>query len=112
MAIAVQKISEKEKIFALEHHFNKKLRAYERSNNIFGWIFLFEDGTEGELGEGEEISAMRWRQTPRSFCASCGEKLHVGNIDWLGRCEYSVARFWNKARKVFWHRYLKERLKV
>jgi hypothetical protein len=104
MAIAVQKINDKEKFFALEHYWNKKLRSYERSYSTLSWIFLFEDGTEGELREGEEITAMRWREKPESFCLSCGESLHVGTFDRLGRCENSLKLFWEKVRKVFCHR--------
>lgn len=39
---------------------------------------------------------MQWREKPKSFCVSCGDSLHVGAFDRLGRCEQSQRTFWER----------------
>jgi hypothetical protein len=55
------------------------------------WFSYLKDGTEGEFSEREDIS--RWRHNPKSFCLGRGRDIHVGTIDWLGRCEDTVRDF-------------------
>lgn len=44
-----------------------------------------------------------------SVCVSCGESHIETKFDFAERCENKLKKIWENARKVYWHRYLKNR---
>lgn len=45
-------------------------------------------------------------EEPEPPCKSCG-KVHNSKLDFLGRCDNTLKKFWEKVRKLYWHRYAK-----
>ncbi len=110
MAIATNKEIYYRDIFErVEHQTGKKLRSWKRDHSSMMIYFLFEDNSIGVIQEdvafGGGIEDIDLRDIPKSFCASCGEEWHVSSFDWQGRCNVSVKKFWEKVRKIYWHRY-------
>lgn len=97
----------------VEHKTGKKVRSWKRDDASLNIFFLFEDGTMGAVREGMMIDGplpeIHPYEVPKTFCTSCGEEWHAATFDWQGRCGVSVKNFWNKVRKVYWHRYIKNK---
>ena len=95
----------------LEHITGKKVKSWERDYCSNGTNVLFSDGTYTLLQEGQRLDPrdIKYYAIPESYCACCGERAHVGYVDWAGRCEVYLKNFWKKARKVYWYRYLKNK---
>ena len=110
MATARRKIDlDRSALARVGHYFNDPVRECVPDPASLSYVFLFQSGREGVLQEGCDLSAMQFRERPKTFCVSCGEEPHVSTFDWLGRCQHSITKFWNRARKVYWHRYSKEK---
>lgn len=94
--------------YQIYRHTGKVAVGVAYSPNTLGIHVLFEDGMEGFLTEGDSIDGIQIREKPKHFCASCGEEDHgPGTFDQLGRCHISKGRFWEKVRRLFWHRHSK-----
>lgn len=94
----------------IEHQTGKKLKSWKRDHASLLIYFLFEDGSIGAIREGGSFDQIfDVRDMPKSFCVSCGEEWHASTFDWQGRCQTSVKNFWQKVRKVYWHRYSKNK---
>ena len=96
----------------LEHVTGKKVRSYERSYNSRRIQVLFTDETMISLGEGEALNPdhLVYERPLGYFCVSCGERSHGAcEYDWRGWCTTTVKNFSEKMRKVYWHRYLKNK---
>ncbi len=70
---------------------------------------LFEDGSEGLLGEGESLERIQIIPKTKYYCLSCGKEAHSVPLDYAGRCTETLKNLWNNARKVYWHRYSKNK---
>lgn len=96
----------------VEHQTGKKLRSWKQDSASLMTYFLFEDGTMGALSMGdmiENVFDIKPYDVPKSFCVSCGEEWHASSFDWQGRCGTTVRNFWKRVRKVYWHRYSKNK---
>lgn len=95
----------------IEHLVGKKVLTYKRLPERHATIFLFTDHTSATIDEGVYVAneTIKLEPIPKSFCASCGEDMHAGIVDYFGRCEITLKNFWKKARKVYWHRYSKSK---
>lgn len=101
-------------IHRIEHHTSKKVLSWEQCYNRFGFDIYFTDETALYLAEGEALpdnpEELEYKPLPGSICVSCGEKRHGASVwNWKGQCSLTVKTFWEKARKVFWHRHLQAR---
>lgn len=91
----------------IEHLTGKKVLSWEENNYKDSISIYFTDGTQLELRQGYEFPKNpEYKKITEGICISCGEHSHCGYIDGLGRCSITVKNFWNKVRKIFWHRYL------
>lgn len=98
----------------VEHKTGKKLRSWKNDISSMRTFFLFEDGSMGAVSNGMmldgEIPEIEDYEIPKSFCVSCGEEWHqASSFDWQGRCSSSLRKFWENVRKVYWHRYIKNK---
>lgn len=115
MAIASNREIYYENMFKyVEHKTGKKLRSWKKDQCSLKIFFLFEDGSMGVIEEGMmidgDIPEIKAYDIPKSFCASCGEEWHqASQFDWQGRCAVSLKKYWNNVRKVYWHRYIKNK---
>lgn len=97
----------------IEHKTGKRVRSWKSDQSSMSIFILFEDGSMGVIENGyDEVLDIQPYEVPKSFCASCGEEWHVSKFDWNGRCETRLRNFWKKARKVYWHRYIKNNSKT
>lgn len=48
-------------------------------------------------------------KAPTPKCKSCGQNYHDSKFDWRGRCDKTVAKFWDKVRVLHYHRALQQR---
>lgn len=87
------------------HQTGKRVRSWMRNATSFTTSILFEDGTEGIVAEGERFSEVMQLPEVKRFCVSCGQDMHFASFDWMGRCNHTVRHFWEKVRRVYWHRY-------
>jgi hypothetical protein len=93
----------------LEHMTGKKVKSIQRDPGRFGRWVLYTDGTAQYVEEGGMFKVGEFVDPPKSICVSCGEESHFGSWDFAGRCATTMKNLWKKARKVYWHRYLKNK---
>jgi len=93
----------------VEHKTGKKVKSIVRDYQRMGRWMLFEDKTVLYVEEGAELVFGKYQDYPKSICVSCGEEMHVSSWDWQNRCSVTLKKFWEKVRKVYWHRYLKNK---
>jgi hypothetical protein len=94
----------------IEHLTGKKVKSYKRFLDRNTKIIIFTDNTCIELNDYELIDRkIVFKPIPKSFCACCGEESHIGYFDWNGRCEIYLKNWWKKIRKIYWHRYIKNK---
>lgn len=94
----------------IEHKTGKTVKSWQRDYASLRVIFIFTDNTCTYIDEGGLMSMnIVYEPLPKSICVSCGEQAHVSLWDWNGRCEKSLKNFWKKVRKVYWHRYTKNK---
>lgn len=112
MAIATNKeILYKDPVEFVEHVTGKTVKTWRSLPYKRATLIVFTDNTCCELDEGSLIShEIVCEPLPKSICVSCGQDMHVTKFDWLGRCEATLKRFWERARKVYWHRYSKNKV--
>lgn len=97
---------------AVEYYTGKRVCEYYHDPLSFLLRFLFDDDTEGTLSPEQDISEIKITKKFEYFCVSCGEPgKHISYFDQQGRCEITIKNFWNKARKLFWHRYIENKPK-
>jgi NADH pyrophosphatase NudC (nudix superfamily) len=93
----------------VEQKTGKKVRSYYRHDNMYVTKIFFEDNTEAAIREWEGFDNYFEITPVKRFCVSCGEEMHISEFDWKGRCSTTIKNFWNKFRKIYWHRYSKTR---
>ena len=97
--------------YVIEAYTGKKVRSWMHCHGKFTTEILFEDGTVGELGGHDTIENITFIKN-HNFCISCGENHSAGYYDYAGRCFNTLQKMWGSARKVFWHRYIKNGHKI
>ena len=107
MVLVNREIIHNSPIEFIEHKTGKKVKSWKRLENELRTIIIFTDNTCCYLNPFDSIDEIEFQPMPKSFCACCGEETHYGYFDWAGRCEIYLKRLWEKARKVFWYRYIK-----
>ena len=93
----------------IEHRTGKRVRSFQRLPQILATAILFTDGSEALIREGYGFDDHFDIEPIKRFCASCGEAPHASEMDWQGRCSTAVKNFWEKVRKVYWHRYIQSK---
>jgi len=94
----------------IEHKTGKIVKSWKHYNDRMQTLIIFTDNTCLELDEGMLISNnLVFNPLPKSICVSCGEEMHISTFDWQGRCKKTLDNFWEKVRKVYWHRYSKSK---
>lgn len=112
MALATNyQIPPKDFVEYLEHSTRKKILSWRMAPHRFGREVFFTDKTMCFISEGEylDFSRIKYLEIPKSICVSCGEEMHAGAIDKYGRCENKLTEFYKNVRKVYWHRYSKNK---
>lgn len=111
MAITTRKeIRYRDPVEFIEHKTGKTVKSWRRDLHRFMTLIIFTDNTCLELDEGVLVAAdIVFKPLPKSICISCGEEMHFSKFDWLNRCEVTLRDFWQRARKVYWHRYSKNK---
>ena len=109
MAISLNReIVYKNWIEFIEHKTGKIIKTWRQDPCKDSRTIIFMDNTSIDINECEPIpETFNFKPIPKNYCASCGEISHSSYFDFLGRCETTLKRFWKKARKVYWYRYLK-----
>ncbi len=64
----------------------------------------------GFLPEGCDVSALIIEEKIKPRCVSCGKEGLCIIHDWQGRCSTTLSDFWKRVRKVYWHRYSKNKI--
>ena len=112
MALATNRqIPQKDFASYIEHITRKKILSWRESAGRFGREVFFTDNTMCYIDDGSmfDWSNIEYLQIPKSICRSCGEEMHFGAIDEYGRCENKLTEFYKNVRKVYWHRYSKDK---
>lgn len=111
MALSINKeIQYKNPVEFIEHFTGKTVKSWKRDYASLRIIFIFTDNTYTYVDEGGLISSnIIYEPLPKSICVSCGEDMHISSWDWSGRCEKTLKNFWQKVRKIYWHRYTKSK---
>lgn len=97
---------------AIEHFIGKPVRFIKQDFERDGVYIVLENSEIYWLSRGDTIDNMQL--VPKKdvahnrICISCGEQHGYGYKDKFGRCTTTVNKFWGKARKLYWHRYLKK----
>ena len=104
-----REISYQSPVEFLEHITGKKVLSWRQEPERMGTVFHFTDKTMlyQDYGSMLEINNIVYEPLPKSICVSCGQDMHFSTFDWRGRCEHSLKHFWERVRKVYWHRYSK-----
>lgn len=95
----------------IEHKTGKKIKEWRQLQERYETLIVFTDNTCCYLAAGETLENMVFKPLPKSICVSCGKESHCGKIDELERCEVTLKNFWEKARRLYWHRYSKNKNK-
>jgi len=97
----------------LEHITGKTILSWRKCQDRFGSEVFFTDKTMIYLGYEEALpedpNTIEYQRIPGTICVSCGEDTHAGTFDRHGRCSNVQRGYWKNVRKVYWHRYLKNR---
>lgn len=112
MAVTTSKeIVYRDQVDFIEHVTGKKVLSWRHAMERAGTIFHFTDKTMMFVDYGGMIDMENivYEPLPRTVCLSCGGDMHAGYFDWKGRCEHTVKHFWERVRKVYWHRYSKNK---
>lgn len=112
MALATNyQIQQKDFVEYIEHTTRKKILSWRHSPGRFGREVYFTDSTAIFVEEGTyfDFSRIEYLEMPKSICISCGEEAHCGKFDRHGRCENKLTEFYKNVRKVYWHRYSKNK---
>ncbi len=90
----------------IEYYTGKKIKSIRKDDCRDGRNVLFEDGTEGFVpSHGNMINSDTIRhERVKHFCPSCGGEHHGGGLNWKKQCSVTVGKFWDKVRKLYWHR--------
>ena len=92
----------------IEHKTGKRIKTWRKNYCNYSTTIIFSDNTSLPLFEGGIFPDNPiYERIPESFCASCGEDAHVSQFDIFGRCDITLKKFWQKVRKVYWHRHSK-----
>jgi hypothetical protein len=103
----------------LEKQANSRIKSIKRCWDRLGYLILFWNQKMCFIDElaltinacNENWEWADWADTTTSeICVSCGEYHRVGKYDERGRCENTIKRFWGKVRKIYWQRYLENKL--
>jgi hypothetical protein len=111
MGLINRQISYRDPIEYIEHVTGKRIKAYRERPDMYRTQVIFTDNSYIEIdpGMGIEWDKLEYKEIPPSLCVSCGEIAHASIWNWKGQCEVTVKNFWEKARKLYWHRYLKNK---
>ena len=94
----------------IEHTTGKKVLKVVNDPARMGRMVVFTDETccwvEG--GSMFDWKNVNYEKIPESICSSCGEPAHFTGWNKRG-CNVSNNRFWDKVRKIYWHRYSKSK---
>ena len=104
MPLINKEVSYTDIIERIEHITGKNVKSYKKDYARGGTWILFDDNTCLFNSEGEMLN-LSFQEIPESFCASCGEERHAGFFDCRGWCSVVAKNFWEKVRKLYWHRY-------
>jgi hypothetical protein len=108
MALINKEIRYNSPVEFIEHKTGKRVKSWKRLLDRMSVMIIFDDNTCVRLDEGGLIdNEIVFEPLPKSYCACCGEEAHIGYFDWAGRCDVFLKRIWGNARKLFWHRYIK-----
>jgi NADH pyrophosphatase NudC (nudix superfamily) len=91
----------------IEHRTGKTVKSWKRESHRLSTLVIFTDNTCTYLDEGMLYETIQFEEIPKSICASCGEEMHVSSWNWKKQCTNTAKLFWEKVRKLYWHRYLK-----
>jgi acetone carboxylase gamma subunit len=90
----------------VEHKTGKRVLSWGRATDRLCCYIYFTDKTMLEVIEYEGFpDEPVYKPIPGSICASCGENSHAGYINWKRQCVVTMRNFWERVRKVYWHRY-------
>ena len=110
MALRNREIVYDNDIEYIEHISGKRVKCWKNDPSTLSRHIIFTDNTYYQIREGEEFDPERIEPLPKSFCSSCGEDMHgSGFFNWKNQCEVTVNNFWEKVRKIYWHRYSKNK---
>lgn len=112
MALAISReIQGKDFLQFIEHSTGKKVLSWREAAGRFGREVYFTDGTMCYLDPyvAFDFTELEYMQIPKSICVSCGEEAHVSSFDRFGRCQNRLTEFYKNMRKVYWHRYSKNK---
>lgn len=109
--ISDREIHFKNWIEQIEHITGKTVLSWRDDFATVNLIVLFTDKTYCKIHpyESFDVKNLKFERIPESYCASCGKDAHVSFFNWKGWCEVTNKQFWKKARKVYWHRYIKNK---
>ena len=89
----------------IEHKTGKTVKSWRREPHRLEELIIFTDGTCTRLQEGMAYDEITFEPIPKSICVSCGEEMHMSEWNWKAQCTNTVKQFWEKVRKLYWHRY-------
>ncbi len=95
----------------IEHLTGKTVKSWRNDYSTLYQIIVFTDNTILRVHpyEGLNVDNLVYEEIPKSICASCGKDAHASYWDFRGWCNVTNKRFWERVRKVYWHRYLKNK---
>lgn len=94
----------------IEHMTGKTVLSWKEDYQSLRTLFTFTDNTCTFVKRGQilTIEPVVFEPLPRAYCASCGETAHISGFNWKSQCDKTVSSFWEKVRKLYWHRYSKQ----
>ena len=95
----------------IEHLTGKTVKSWRNEIAKLSQTIIFTDNTCLELNpyESIDINNLQFKEIPKSICISCGKDAHASYWDFKGWCDKTTKNFWEQVRKVYWHRYLKNK---
>ena len=95
----------------IEHTSGKKVIDSYSSFNSKLITYILEGGDAVQICPEDEVGEMKIVKYVLNICTSCGEQKHISKFNSNGQCEKTINNFYNKVRKLFWHRYIKTKPK-
>src|ERR1051325_7938501 len=107
-----REIRYKDSVEFIEHVTGKTVKSWRRLPERFSTMIIFTDNTCTYLNEGALMDTnIVFEPLPKSICLSCGEEMHISNWNWKAQCQITTKRFWEKVRRLYWHRYSRNKIK-
>lgn len=94
----------------IEHVTGKKVIGIKDYPEKFGRLVIFEGNLCCFVEEGSRLDwrNVKYEMLPYGICSSCGEPDHFSEWNRRG-CSVTNNRFWDKVKRVYWHRYIKNK---